>query len=178
MRCGVAIEQLNQHKSPPRTSEKTRKWSRKTADPTVRDRSDRSLWAVRPVGLDLKFQTGQTGCSDRSDRFLRPVRPLLPRTEFQPANSRWFQDYSFKSSPNGLKICREVPGIETNLSTKGINPKRKGSQEFRGGKEVKEGFPKTSKTSIRGTRDSRGFSSRLDGREANHGVPKPTKRKL
>ena len=74
--------------SPRNEREKIRKRSRKTANLTVRDWSDRSLWAVRPVGLDLKFQTGQTGCSDRSDRFLRPVRPLLPRTEFQPANSR------------------------------------------------------------------------------------------
>ena len=156
----------------------TRKRSRKTADLTVRDRSDRSLWAVRPVGLDLKFQTGQTDCYDRSDRFLRPVRPLLPRTEFQPANSRWFQDYSFKSSPNGLKICREVPGIETNLSTKRINPKHKGSLEFRGGKRQKRVFQKLKKNSIRGTRDSRGFSSRLEGRDANHRVPKPTKKNL
>ena len=46
------------------------------------------------------------------------------------------------------------------------------------GEEAKERFPKTPKTSIRGTRDSREFSSRLDGREENHGVPKPIKRKL
>ena len=68
--------------SPRNEREKIRKRSRKTVNLTVRDRSDRSLWAVRPVGLDLKFQTG---CTDRSDWFLRPVRPLLPRTEFQPA---------------------------------------------------------------------------------------------
>ena len=41
--------------TPRNKREKTRKRSRKTADLTVRDRSDRSLWAVRPVGLDLKF---------------------------------------------------------------------------------------------------------------------------
>ena len=51
--------------TPRNEREKTRKLSRKTADLTVRDRSDRSLWAIRLVGLDLKFQTGQTGCSDR-----------------------------------------------------------------------------------------------------------------
>ena len=55
--------------TPRNEREKARKRSRKTADLAVRDRSDRLLWAVRPVGLDLKFQTGQTGCSDRSDRF-------------------------------------------------------------------------------------------------------------
>ena len=68
--------------TPRNERDKARKRLRKTADLAVRDRSDRLLWAVRPVGLDLKFQTGQTGCTDRSDRFLRPDRPLLPRTEF------------------------------------------------------------------------------------------------
>ena len=68
--------------------EKTRKLSRKTADLTVRDRSDRSLWAVRPVGLDLKFQTGQTGCSDRSDRLHRPFRPVSATGQTASAQNR------------------------------------------------------------------------------------------
>ena len=55
--------------TPRNEREKARKRSRKTADLAVRDRSDRLLWAVRPVGLDFKFQTDQTGCCDRSDRF-------------------------------------------------------------------------------------------------------------
>ena len=68
--------------------EKARKRSRKTADLAVRDRSDRSLWAVRPVGLDLKFQTGQTGCSDRSDRLHRPVRPVSATGQTASAQNR------------------------------------------------------------------------------------------
>ena len=157
MRCGVAIKDLNQHKSPLRTSEKTRKRSRKTADLTVRDRSDRSLWAVRPVGLDLKFQTSQTGFTDRSDWFLQPVRPVsatgqtastqnrIPARELEVISrllvqiiTKWF------------KICREVPGIETNLSTKRINPKHKGSLEFRGGKRQKRVFQKLLKPQSKG----------------------------
>ena len=41
--------------TPRNEREKARKRSRKTADLAVRDRSDSLLWAVRPVGLDLKF---------------------------------------------------------------------------------------------------------------------------
>ena len=74
--------------APRNEQEKTRKLSRKTADFKVRDRSDRSLWAVRPVGLDLKFQTGQTGCSDRSDRFHRPARPVSATGQTASAQNR------------------------------------------------------------------------------------------
>ena len=79
--------------------------------------------------------TGQTGVSDRSDR-LCLEQSSSPRTRGD------FKDYSFKSSPNDLKICREVPGIETNLSTERVNPKCKGSLEFRGGKRQKRVFQK------------------------------------
>ena len=78
--------------TPRNEREKARKRSRKTADLAVRDRSDRLLWAVRPVGLDLKFQTGQTGCSDRSDRFCSEQNSS-PRTrgDFNITRSNYHQ---------------------------------------------------------------------------------------
>ena len=91
MRCGVAIEELNQHKSPLGTSERKHGSDReKTADLAVRDRSDRLLWAVRPVGLDLKIQTGRAGFenTDRSDRLHRPVRPVATTGQTGSAQNR------------------------------------------------------------------------------------------
>ena len=84
--------------TPRNEREKARKRSRKTADLAVRDRSDRLLWAVRPVGLHLKFQTG---CCDRSDWLLRPVKPVAPR---QPANKA----SNVESRTNEVQIQRNL----------------------------------------------------------------------
>ena len=136
----ITMDQLSLAKRPRKLSGSN---SEKTTNSRVTgpDRSDRFPSPVRPVGADLKFLTGQTGCSDRSDR-LCPEQSSSPRTRGD------FKDYSFKSSPKDLKICREVPGIETNLSTKRINPKRKGSLEFRGGKKQKRVFQKLKKKKL------------------------------
>ena len=130
----IAMDYLSLCKTPQEASGSN---NEKTTNSSVTrsDWSDRLLLPVRPVGPELKFQAGQTGCFDRSDR-LCPEQSSSPRTRGD------FKDYSFKSSPKDLKICRDVPGIETNLSTKRINPKHKGSLEFRGGKKQKRVFQK------------------------------------
>ena len=134
---------------------------------------------VRPFALG--GQTGRAGF-EIPDRFHRPVRPVsatgqtasaqnrIPARELEVI-SRLLVQIITKWSQNlqGGSWDRDEPLHKKNQS------KTQRITRISRGKEAKEGFPKTS---IRGTRDSRGFSSRLDGREANHGVLKPTKRKL
>jgi len=135
MRCGVAIEELNQHKSPLGTRER-------------KHGSDREKLHI------LQSGTGQTA---RSRWFQRLLIQIITKRSQNLQRGSWDRDEPLhkKNQPKTQRITR-----------------------ISWGKEAKEGFPKTPKTSIRGTRDSREFSSRLDGREANHGVTKPTKRKL
>jgi len=135
MRCGVAIEELNQHKSPLGTRER-------------KHGSDREKLQISQSG------TGQTA---RSRWFQRLLIQIITKRSQNLQRGSWDRDEPLhkKNQPKSQRITR-----------------------ISWGKEAKEGFPKTPKISIRGTRDSRGFSSSLDGRDANHGVPKPTKRKL
>jgi len=143
--------------TPRNEREKARKRSRKTADLAVRDWSDRLLRPVRPVAA-----TGQTASAQNRipARELEVISRLLVQII-----TKWSQNLQ------GGSWDRDEPLHKRN------QPKTERITRILWGEEVKEGFPKTPKTSIRGTRDSRGFSSRLDDRKENHGVPKPTKRK-
>ena len=118
--------------------EKIWKRSRKTAILTVRDRSDRSLWPVRPVGLDLNFQTDQTGYTDWSNRSLLDS----PQPKLQMANLE-----QTKSKSN------EIWRIPSHLSRKHI-PKRSLPKDKRilriwGKIKVDWGFLKNTKIPIR-----------------------------
>ena len=81
MRCGVAIEELNQHKSPLRMSERKHRSYREKLQP-------HSQGPVRPLALG--GQTGRAGFEipDRSDRLLRPVRPVAATGQTASAQNR------------------------------------------------------------------------------------------
>jgi len=120
MRCGVAIEELNQHKSPLGTRER-------------KHGSDREKLQISQSG------TGQTA---RSRWFQRLLIQIITKRSQNLQRGSWDRDEPLhkKNQPKSQRITR-----------------------ISWGKEAKEGFPKTPKTSIR---------------EANHGVPKSTKRKI
>jgi len=95
---------------------------------------------------------------------------MLGRTEsrnpFQPATFGIFDDWKIKSSPKELKFCSHdhkglvnmfMEGIDESLHSLGI------IEEFPSKNGV---FSRTQKLRFEWTRDSGGFSTRLDGLES------------
>ena len=149
--------------------------------------SERKLGSKRENQQTWQTQTGQTAYSDRSDRSgwnwnPRPVRPVSSTGQTdrsQKARNQSFKWWiSIKWSPNSMKLegCLHIYPI--NISPRDLSQKIRGTREFEERSKRIGVFSRTWKTLIRGTRESWEFSPRLDGQEANHGVPIPSKRKL
>ena len=84
----------------------------------------------------------------------------------QPATFGKLDDWRIKTSPKGLKFCRHDHKDLVNIPTKGIDESLHGLggiEEFPSKNGV---FSRTQKLCFEGTRDSAGFSTRLDGLES------------
>ena len=75
MKFVIAMEELNQHKQALERASETMEANEKISRPG-RHRP------IRPVGLELKSQTGRAGFFDRSDRSL----PKSPQSKLQMVN--------------------------------------------------------------------------------------------
>ena len=104
--------------------------------------------------------SGQTGCSQKA----------------RNQSFKWW--ISIKWSLNSMKLEGYLHIYPVNISPRDLSQKIRGTREFEERSKRIGVFSRTWKTLIRGTRESWEFSPGLDGQETNHGVPKPSKRKL
>ena len=94
---------------------------------------------------------------------------------FSPRSLEKLDDWRIKSSPKELKFCRHDHKDLVNISTEGIDESLHdlgGIEEFPSKNGV---FSRPQKFRIEETRDSAGFSTRLDGLESLQGVMKSSR---
>jgi len=87
------------------------------------------------------------------------------RNSFQPASFGNFDDWRTKSSPKELKLCRHDHRGLVNMSMEGIDESLHGLGEIDEIRSKIGVFLRTQKLRFVVTRDSGGFSTRLDGLE-------------
>jgi len=99
----------------------------------------------------------------------------LSRNVFQPVFFQELDDRVAKSSPNLTKFCRHDHKGLVNTSTEGIDELLHGLGEIDKIRSKIGVFSRTQKLRFVKTRDSGGFSSRLDGLESIQGVTKSSR---
>ena len=96
---------------------------------------------------------------------------------FQPATFGNLDDWGIKSSPKELKFWGDEDDDFKNTSPKDFNESPHGLRGIGRNRSKSGVFSRTRKAPIEGTRDSRDFSTRLDGLESLQRVTKSSRKR-